>query len=363
MKTRAYNFGAGPAMLPESVLLEAQAELLNWQGLGLSVMEIGHRTAEFCALMAALEAGLRELIFIPDNYRVLFLGGAARTQFAMIPMNLLSKDQQAGYLVSGVWSGLAYEEACKLSRAYCVASSEDAGFMTIPEPSTWQLQDNTGYLYYTPNETINGVRFSAVPAVKDMPIIADMTSCLLSEPVNVADFGLIFAGAQKNIAPAGLTIVIIRADLLETVTESPVPTMLDYRTHVNNQSLYATPPSFNCYLALKMFNWIKSQGGVEALYQLNCKKAVALYDYIDQSPFYHCSVQKHARSLVNVCFSIVDLTLEDEFLTRAKQRGLLALKGHRLVGGFRASLYNAMPLLGVESLIAFMDEFSEEFYQ
>jgi phosphoserine aminotransferase len=361
-KMRTYNFGAGPAMLPEPILLEAQAELLNWHGLGVSVMEIGHRTAEFRQLMEQIEADLRELISIPNNYHVLFLGGAARTQFGMIPMNLLHHGQQAGYLVSGLWSSQAFDEACKLKQAYCVASSEHTGFTDVPLRASWVLQKDTAYLYYTPNETVNGVRFSETPKVSGIPLVADMTSCLLSEPVNVADFGLIFAGAQKNIAIAGLTIVIIRDDLLDKSIESPIATMLDYKTHSSNKSLYATPPTFNCYLAGKMFSWIKAQGGVDALYQINCKKAAKLYQYIDSSSFYQCRVQEHARSLMNVCFSLSKPELESEFLLRANQRGLYALQGHRSVGGLRASLYNAMPMAGVESLLAFMRDFSEEYH-
>ena len=360
MMMRTYNFGAGPAMLPEAILLEAQAELLDWRGLGVSVMEIGHRTAVFQELMAQLEADLRELISIPDHYNVLFLAGAARTQFAMVPMNLLANNQQAGYLISGVWSSLAFDEACKLKQAYCVASTENNGFTSAPSRADWELQNNTAYLYYTPNETINGVRFSETPKIADIPLIADMTSCLLSEPVNVADFGLIFAGAQKNISISGLTIVIIRADLLERSIDVPIATMLDYRTHSSHKSLYATPPTFNCYMALKMLQWLKAQGGVEALYQINCKKAAALYHFIDSSPFYHCAVQEKSRSLVNVCFSLAKPGLENEFVVDANKRGLYALQGHRSVGGLRASLYNAMPMAGVESLIAFMHEFSEE---
>lgn len=361
MKTRAYNFGAGPAMLPESVLLEAQVELLNWRGLGMSVMEIGHRTAEIRGLMEEVEADLRELLSIPSHYQILFLGGAARTQFAMLPMNFLDKPQQAAYLVSGIWSSLAYQEACKLKQAYCVASSEDSGFTDIPSRSKWQLRENTGYLYYTPNETINGVRFSETPKMADIPLIADMTSCLLSEPIKIDDFGLIFAGAQKNISIAGLTVVIIRSDLLEIQPKSVIPTMLDYRIQASNHSLYATPPVFNCYLAGKMFKWIKAQGGVGALYQRNCQKAAALYQYIDASPFYHCAVHQNARSLMNVCFSLVRQDLEQVFLMQAKQHGLYALQGHRTVGGLRASLYNAMPMEGVNTLIAFMQDFSEEY--
>ncbi|AHE67342.1 phosphoserine aminotransferase [Legionella oakridgensis ATCC 33761 = DSM 21215] len=347
-------------MLPESVLREAQSELMNWQGSGMSVLEIGHRTDEFKAMLDEAEALLRELLAIPDHYHVLFLGGAARTQFAMIPMNLLSPAEQAGYLVSGLWSSLAFTEATKLTNAYCIASSESDGFVSIPEPQSWQVRQNTAYVYFTPNETINGVRFSSPPSVANIPLVADMTSCLLSEPLNVADYGLIFAGAQKNIAAAGLTIVIIRDDLLQKSGDRLLPTMMDYRTHVAYHSVYATPPVFNCYLAGKMFKWIKAQGGVEPLYHQNCQKAARLYQYIDESSFYYGRVEQHARSIVNVCFALKKPSLEQEFVRAAAQRGLLSLAGHRMAGGLRASLYNAMPMSGVELLIAFMQEFSEE---
>ena len=361
MKTRAYNFGAGPAMLPEAILLEAQKELLNWNGLGMSVMEIGHRTAPFQDLMRALEADLRELISIPEDFDVLFLGGAARTQFSMVPLNLLNPGEQGGYLISGIWSSLAYQEACKLKQAYCVASSESTHFTDIPQVSDYHFKKNTAYLFYTPNETINGVRFNHVPKTNGLPLIADMTSCLLSEPIDVTDYDLIFAGAQKNISIAGLTIVIVRRALLKQL-QKPIPTMLDYQTHIVNHSSYATPPTFNCYLAKKMFGWIQSQGGVNALYQINCQKAAMLYQYLDASSFYCTSVEPQARSIVNVCFSLARPELEGEFLTRANQKGLCALQGHRTVGGLRASLYNAMPLSGVEALVKFMRDFSEEFH-
>jgi len=362
MKTRAYNFSAGPAMLPEAVLLEVQKELLNWHGLGMSVMEVGHRTAPYVQLMETLEADFRELMSIPANYHVLFMGGAARTQFAMIPMNLLSKDEQAGYLISGIWSSLAYEEACKLKHAYCVANSKQQGFTNVPDRSKWHLRDRTAYLFYTPNETINGVRFSDIPSCPDVPLVADMTSSILSEPMDVSQFGLIFAGAQKNIANAGLTIVIIREDLVDRLSTNLLPTMMDYRTFVNHHSLYATPPTFNCYVAQKMLQWIKMQGGVRALYPINVQKAAALYQYIDHSTFYQCRVEKNARSLMNVCFTLRNPSFEQEFLKRATQQGLCGLQGHRTVGGLRASLYNAMPMEGVEALIAFMQDFSEEFH-
>lgn len=358
-QTRAYNFSAGPATLPESLLLEARAELLNWNGLGLSVMEISHRSAPFLAIMDDAEASLRSLLAVPDHYHVLFLGGAARTQFAMIPMNLLAPDAEAAYLISGCWSTMAYTEACRLKKAYCVATSESSHFTTLPDYHPAALHPDTTYLYYTPNETVDGVRFPTVPSCGEVPLIADMTSCLLSEPINVTDYGLIFAGAQKNIAPAGLTVVIVRADLLKNTPEPVIPTMLDYRIHAAKHSSYATPPTFNCYMAGKMFHWIEAQGGVDALYQINCLKAAKLYQFIDESSFYHSQVAVDARSIVNVCFTLSQPERIDEFVQQATRRGLFGLKGHTLVGGLRASIYNAMPMAGVDALIAFMREFSQ----
>lgn len=354
MKTRPYNFGAGPATLPESILLEAQAELLSWKGLGLSILELGHRTPEFVQLMQEAELDLRQLLTIPDNYHVLFLGSSARTQFAMVPMNLMSAGQQAAYLISGIWSNMAYEEARRLTSAYSLGHSEK----TVPVLSEAAIREGTAYVYFTPNETINGVRFAKTPKTGSIPLIADMTSCLLSEPINVNDYGLIFAGAQKNIAPAGMTLVIIRSDLLDKPNSISIPTMMDYKTHVTHHSLYATPPMFNCYFAAKMFKWVKAQGGVNALYQINCAKSAKLYDYIDNSGFYVCPVEKESRSLMNVCFLLPNPEMETDFLNQACQHGLYALKGHRLVGGIRASLYNAMPMEGVDALIQFMQEYS-----
>ncbi|WP_419421071.1 3-phosphoserine/phosphohydroxythreonine transaminase [Legionella sp. D16C41] len=357
---RGYNFGAGPAMLPTEILLEAQQELLNWQGLGMSVMELGHRTSEFIALMEEAEYCLRRILNIPQNYYVLFLGGAARTQFSMIPLNLLKTGQQAGFFITGIWSSMAYEEAKRLKKAYIIASSEEAGFLAIPPKQIWQFKENTTYIYYTPNETVNGVRFAPPPQHANIPLVADMTSCLLAEPVDIADYGLIFAGAQKNIANSGLTIVIIRQDLVESNKQKKLPTMLDFRVHAKSKSLYATPPTFNCYLALKMFKWIEQQGGVAELYKQNCQKAAKLYNYIDSTPFYRCHIDKNARSLFNVCFTLANDALEEAFLKQAAKRGLLALKGHRAVGGLRASMYNSMPIAGVDCLIEFMNDFAKD---
>ncbi|KTD70391.1 phosphoserine aminotransferase [Legionella santicrucis] len=360
MTTRVYNFGAGPAMLPECILREAQEEFLDWKNLGISVLEIGHRSSEFMALLNHAEQTLRELLTIPKNYQILFLGGAARTQFAMIPMNLLHPNEQAGYIITGIWSHIAFSEAQYLKKAYCIASSEKNSYKNIPSAKDWEINENTAYVYYTANETVNGVQFPYVPPITEIPLVADMTSSLLSEPLDVSKFGLIFAGAQKNIANAGLTIVIIRDDLLERAPNPPVPTMLHYKTQAEHHSLYATPPVFNCYLADKMFRWIKAQGGVDEMYRLNCQKATKLYQYLDSSEFYSTDIDNDARSIVNVCFSLKNTRLENEFLRLAQLRGLYALKGHRLVGGIRASLYNAMPMAGVDALIEFMSEFAKE---
>lgn len=360
MKTRVYNFGAGPAMIPESILLEAQEELMNWHDEGMSILEIGHRTKAFTDLMQHAELTLRELLKIPEDYQVLFLGGAARTQFAMIPLNFLAPEEQAGYIITGVWSQMAFEEAQRLKKAYSVASGEGTQFKSIPAFDSWDIQSNTSYLYFTPNETVNGVRFPFVPKLSSMPLIADMTSCLLSEPIDITQYDLIFAGAQKNIANAGMTVVIVKNELLEKKAFPEVPSMLSYPVQAQHRSLYATPPVFNCYLADKMFSWVKEQGGIEALYKQNCIKSDLLYQYIDSSNFYFNSVAKEARSLVNVCFLLKKPELEAQFIALAHQRGLVALAGHRTVGGLRASLYNAMPISGVEALIEFMSVFAKE---
>ena len=356
---KIYNFGAGPAMMPEAVMRAVHDEWFDWQHLGMSVLEIGHRTPEFMAMMQDTENMLRKLLVIPNNYHVLFLGGAARTHFALVPMNLLSQHQRGGYLVSGIWSQMALAEAKRIKSAYCIASSSAEGFTRTPNHLDWQLQDNTSYAYYASNETINGVQFSEVPKFgQQIPLVVDMTSSLLSEPLVINDYGLIFAGSQKNIAPAGMTVVIVRADLLKHLPESPIPTMLDYRVHAEHHSLYATPPSFSCYMAYKMFQWLESEGGITAMHQRNIQKSAKLYDYIDSSSFYTCKVEQSSRSLMNVCFFLPSSELEASFLKQAEQIGLVALKGHKLIGGIRASLYNAMPMEGVDRLLNFMHDFA-----
>lgn len=362
MSIRGYNFGAGPAMLPEHILQIAQNELLNWQQSGMSVMEIGHRTAGFTEMMQQAEQGLRRLLSLPDDYHVLFLGGAARSQFAMIAMNFLNNGDQAGYLISGFWSEMAFKEACHLyPDSYIACSLTQEDFKSPLPPLTIALNSASRYFYYTPNETINGVRLKRPTIDKSIPVIADMTSCLLSEPIQINDYDLIFAGAQKNIANAGLTLVIVSDTLLKTINKTNLPTMFDYRTHVRHHSLYATPPTFNCYLALKMFEWLEQQGGVAALYQQNCEKAEQLYAFIDSSTDYYCDITPAARSITNVCFRLVNPAIESLFLEKAQAQGLYALKGHREVGGLRASLYNAMPLEGVVKLINFMNDFARTY--
>lgn len=362
MTTRPYNFGAGPATLPEPVLLQAQAELLDWHHRGMSIMEIGHRTPDFMALMEETEALLRDLLNISNDYHVLFLGMPARMQFAMIPMNLLNHHtDNAGYLISGTWSKMAYEECQLLKRAYCVAEGDPEHVLSAPPPLDWAVREQTAYVYYTPNETINGVSFPEVPRFGTIPLVADMTSCLLTEPICVDDYGLIFAGVQKNIAPAGLTLVIVHRDLVGKASTLPIPTMLNYQTHVTHHSVYATPPTFNCYMMLLVLKWVASLGGLSALGRLNEEKSNKLYDFIDEHSFYHCRVEKKSRSKMNVCFHLDRPELESLFLTEATKNGLLALKGHRLVGGLRASLYNAMPMAGVDALIAFMTSFAKAY--
>lgn len=362
MNHRIYNFGAGPGMLPLSILEEVQGELLNWQNLGMSVLEVGHRSRAFLALMEDLEEQLRYLLQIPPDYRVLFLGGATRAHFAMIPLNFVQDGKQAGFWLTGVWSTAAYKEAQKLTRAYCIASTEAFDYSAIPEESLWQIQENSAYLYLVVNETINGVRFAPTPnkKVANIPLIADLTSSLLTEPLNLKDYAMVFAGAQKNIANAGLTLAIINEKLLEHIPETKIPTMMNYREQVLAKSMYATLPTFNCYLALKMLKWIKEQGGVAALHKINLQKANLLYNYIDSNDFYVCKVAKNARSHVNICFSLRDPLLEELFLAQAEEWGLFALKGHRTVLGLRASIYNAMSVAGIELLIEFMRTFAEQ---
>ena len=351
-----YNFSAGPAVLPKAVLEQARDELLDWHGTGMSVMEMSHRSKEYLSIAEQAEADLRELLSIPDNYRVLFLQGGATSQFCMVPMNLLRGKQQADYVNSGAWSKKAIAEAQRYCDVNVVASSEDSNFSSIPAFDSWQLNEQAAYLHYTPNETIGGVEFHWIPDSGDVPLVADMSSTILSRPLEVSRYGVIYAGAQKNIGPAGLTVVIVRDDLAgETIPGTP--TMFNYRKHADNGSMMNTPPTYGWYLAGLVFKWLKLQGGVAAIAEDNQRKAQSLYAAIEGSGFYSSPVARDCRSWMNVPFTLADAGLDSEFLAQAGSAGLLNLKGHRSVGGMRASIYNAMPESGVAALIDFMGEF------
>jgi len=351
-----YNFSAGPAVLPATVLEQARDELLDWHGSGMSVMEMSHRSKEYLSITEQAEADLRELLSIPADYRVLFLQGGATSQFAMVPMNLLRGRQQADYVNTGAWSKKAIAEARRYCEVKVVASAEDSNFTTIPAFDSWQLHSDAAYLHYTPNETIGGVEFHRVPETGDVPLAVDMSSTLLSRPIDVSRFGVIYAGAQKNIGPAGLTVVIVRDELLGE-TLAGTPSMFDYQLHADNGSMLNTPPTFAWYLAGLVFKWLKQSGGLAAMAAINQRKSQRLYDAIAQSGFYTSPVAADCRSRMNVPFTLADAALDGEFLSQAKVAGLLNLKGHRSVGGMRASLYNAMPEAGVDALIDFMEEF------
>jgi phosphoserine aminotransferase len=356
-----YNFSAGPGMLPEAVLEQAQAEMLDWQGSGMSVMEMSHRGDEFMSIAAEAEADLREILAIPANYKVLFLQGGASTQFAMIPQNLLGAKTTADYLDTGDWSIRAIDEMRKFGEVKVVASAKDSHYTTVPAFDTWQLNQQAAYLHITPNETIRGVEFSDLPDAGDVPIIADLSSTILSRPLDVSRYGMIYAGAQKNIGPAGLTIVIIRDDLIGHASAS-VPTMLNYQTHSQNDSMYNTPPTYAWYIAGLVFKWLKTQGGLAGMAALNQRKASKLYAAIDNSNgFYRSPVDVNYRSWMNIPFTLADNRLDKSFLAEAELVGLKTLKGHRVVGGMRASLYNAMPEAGVDALVDFMQAFAAQY--
>ncbi len=356
MSRSILNFGAGPAMLPEEIMLQAQSEFLDWQGIGKSVMEIGHRTDDFKSIANHAEQSLREILNIPDDYHVLFLAGGATQQFSVIPMNLLQGKTSADYLHTGIWSA----KAMQLAKRYCdinmVCSSEQSNFTTIPDKNDWQLDSKAAYVYYTDNETIGGLEFPFTPDVTGVPLVSDMTSSILSKTIDVSRFGLIFAAAQKNIGPAGMTVVIVHKDLLGEVLPF-TPDLFDYRLQTQEKSMLNTPPTFNWYMAGLMFDWIKQQGGLDELEKRNQRKSSLLYDFIDASSFYQNHIDAVYRSKMNVVFSLTDENLTDDFLKQAESNGLHALKGHRLAGGMRASLYNAMPESGVKQLVDFMREF------
>ncbi len=355
--SRVYNFCAGPAALPEAVLQQASEEMLDWQGRGLSVMEMSHRTSEMVAIAEQAEQDLRELLGISDDYAVLFLQGGASTQFAAVPLNLAKAGDTVDYINTGQWSKKAIKEAGRFANVNVAASSEADGFSSVPPVDSWQLSDNAAYLHYTPNETIGGVEFPFIPDSK-APLVADMSSTILSRPLDVSRFGLIYAGAQKNIGPAGLTLVIVRRDLLGAA-RAECPAMLDYQVAADADSMYNTPPTYSWYLAGLVFQWLKAQGGLSAMAEINARKAKKLYDFIDASDFYANPVAVSDRSWMNVPFTLADADLDKAFLKGADEAGLLNLKGHRSVGGMRASIYNAVPEAAVDALIAYMSDFAK----
>ena len=354
---RVFNFSAGPGVLPEEVLQRAKEELLDWHGSGMSVMEMSHRGKEFIAIAEKAEADLRELMGIPAHYKVLFLQGGASAQFAMVPMNLLRGKKSADYINTGEWSKKAIKEAKKFGGVNVAATSEATNFSTVPPQKEWKLDPGAAYVHYTPNETIGGVEFSFVPETGGVPLVADMSSTILSRPVDVTKFGMIYSGAQKNIGPAGLTIVIVREDLIGQALPN-APSMLDYKVHAENGSMYNTPPTYAWYIAGLVFEMLLKKGGLKAMAEVNQRKAGKLYAYIDSSGgFYKNPVEKQSRSWMNVPFTLKSETLDEPFLKGAKSAGLVQLKGHRSVGGMRASIYNAMPEVGIDALIGYMRDF------
>ena len=357
--SRVYNFSAGPAMLPEEVLKEAAEEMTDYRGTGMSVMEMSHRSQAFASILNEAETDIRELMHIPENYKVLFLQGGASLQFAMIPMNLM-KNKVADYIVTGQWAKKAYQEAQKYGRVNKIASSEDKSFSYIPDCSDLSVSPDADYVYICENNTIYGTKFRELPDTKGKPLVADVSSCFLSEPVDVTKYGLIYGGVQKNIGPAGVVIVIIREDLITEDVLPGTPTMMQYKTHADAGSLYNTPPAYGIYICGKVFKWLKKQGGLEEIKKKNEKKAKLLYDYLDESCLFKGTVEKKDRSLMNVPFVTGNEELDAKFVKEAKEAGLENLKGHRSVGGMRASIYNAMPYEGVQALVDFMKKFEKE---
>jgi phosphoserine aminotransferase len=356
---RVYNFSAGPAVLPESVLRRAQEEMLDWHGSGMSVMEMSHRGKEFSAIAAQAETDLRAVLAVPSSYKVLFLQGGATLQFAAIPMNLLRGRTKVDYVHTGEWAKKAIAEAKKYAQVNVAASSEDRKFTYAPPQSAWQLSPDAAYVHYTGNETIGGVEFHWIPQTGDVPLVCDLSSSLLSRPLDVSRFGLIYAGAQKNIGPAGLTIVIVREDLVGQAAAG-TPAVLDYKQQADNDSMLNTPATYSIYIAGLVFEWLKEQGGLAGMERANIAKAKLLYDLIDASGLYASPVARADRSRMNVPFTLRDPALDEPFLKAAQQHGLLQLKGHRSVGGMRASIYNAMPLEGVRVLADFMRDFERQ---
>lgn len=357
--SRVYNFSAGPAVLPVEVLQEAADEMLDYRGTGMSVMEMSHRSKAYDTIIKEAEADLRELMEIPDNYKVLFLQGGASQQFAAIPMNLM-RNGAADYIVTGQWAKKAYQEAQIYGKANKIASSEDETFSYIPDCSDLPISEDADYVYICENNTIYGTKFKTLPNTKGKTLVADVSSCFLSEPVDVTKYGVIYGGVQKNIGPAGVVIVIIREDLIRDDVLPGTPTMLKYKTHADADSLYNTPPAYGIYICGKVFKWLKKMGGLAVMKERNEEKAAILYDFLDQSQLFHGTVRKCDRSLMNVPFVTGNGELDAKFVKEAKEAGLENLKGHRSVGGMRASIYNAMPKEGVEALVAFMKKFEEE---
>jgi len=359
--SEVFNFCAGPAMLPKAVMNKAQEEFINWQSSGCSVMELSHRSKQFMALAATAESDLRELMHIPENYKVLFCHGGGRGQFSAVPLNLLPAGKTADYVVTGSWSKAAVKEA-KLFGDINVIDNivvENDGIKSVKPSSQWSLNKDAAYVHYCPNETVDGIEIFDLPETNGVPIVADMSSTILSREIDVSKFAVIYAGAQKNIGPSGLTIVIIREDLLGKA-QPATPSIMNYQIIAENDSMYNTPPTYGWYLAGLVFDWLKNIGGVEGIAKANIEKANVLYDFIDSSSFYKNSIKKENRSLMNVPFWLEDESLNDEFLKQAEANGLVALKGHRIVGGMRASIYNAMPVEGVKALVAFMKSFEEQ---
>jgi phosphoserine aminotransferase len=357
---RIFNFGAGPAMLPFEVMQQAQAEFTDWHGTGISVMEISHRSDEFMAIAEQAEIDLRELLSIPDHYKVLFLQGGATSQFAMVPLNLLRDKKSADYLHTGMWSGKAIKEAGKYCKVNIGLTSEPEHFCSLPPVPDWNLNQDAAYVYYTDNETVHGVEFRSIPDTGDVPLVTDMTSNLLSKPIDVSRYGIVFAGAQKNLGPAGLVVVIIREDLVGHAGNS-VPGMYDYAEHVNERSMFNTPPTYSWYMAGLVLQWVKARDGVRGMERQAIKKSGKLYQFIDNSDFYHNPVACNCRSRMNIPFTLKDDTLNSMFISSANASGLLGLAGHRTVAGMRASIYNAMPEEGVDNLIDFMSRFEQRY--
>ena len=355
---RVFNFSAGPSMLPLEVMETAASELLNYRGTGESVMEMSHRSPEYQQIIDKAEADLRELLNIPDNYKVLFLQGGGTLQFSMVPLNLLSVSKKADYILTGQWAKKAYEEACKYGDIRVVASSEQDTFTWVPKAKREDFRSDADYVYVCWNNTVYGTHYPYLPDTGDIPLVADMSSSFLSEKVDVSKFGLIFAGAQKNVGPAGLTIVIVREDLIGHAAEG-TPVYLDYEIHAKKGSMYNTPPCYSIYMAGLVFDYLKKTGGIDAIHETDVRKAAKLYSYIDSSDFYTCPIIPEDRSLMNAVFVTATPELDKEFAAAAKTAGLLNLKGHRIRGGLRASIYNAMPEEGVDALIEFMKEFEE----